>query len=117
MSGEEHVESADESGARRGPTAAGRGWRERRRKTRALLAVWPRAHFPAPPVYPLVPEDAAIEYPFLQSRIETAEQAIFPAPWVREGKFWPSVARIDNTYGDRNLVCTCPPMEDYGGEG
>jgi glycine dehydrogenase len=45
------------------------------------------------------------------------EQGAFPAPWVREGKFWPSVARIDNTYGDRNLVCTCPPMEDYGGEG
>jgi glycine dehydrogenase len=44
------------------------------------------------------------------------EQAAFPAPWVREGKFWPAVARIDNTYGDRNLVCTCPPMEDYGGE-
>jgi glycine dehydrogenase len=42
------------------------------------------------------------------------EQAAFPAPWVREGKFWPAVARIDNTYGDRNLVCTCPPMEEYG---
>ncbi len=42
------------------------------------------------------------------------EQAAFPAPWVREGKFWPVVARIDNTYGDRNLVCTCPPMEEYG---
>jgi glycine dehydrogenase len=42
------------------------------------------------------------------------EQAAFPAPWVRDSKFWPSVARIDNTYGDRNLVCTCPPMESYG---
>ncbi len=41
------------------------------------------------------------------------EQAAFPAPWVRAHKFWPWVARIDNTYGDRNLVCTCPPVESY----
>jgi glycine dehydrogenase len=39
------------------------------------------------------------------------EQAAFPAPWLREQKFWPAVARIDNTWGDRNLFCTCPPME------
>jgi glycine dehydrogenase len=39
------------------------------------------------------------------------EQAAFPAPWTREHKFWPSVARIDNVYGDRNLFCSCPPME------
>ena len=42
------------------------------------------------------------------------EQAAFPAPWVREHKFWPAVARIDNVYGDRNLVCLCPPVEAYG---
>ena len=41
------------------------------------------------------------------------EQAAFPAPWVREHKFWPPVARIDNAYGDRNLVCVCPPIEAY----
>jgi glycine dehydrogenase len=41
----------------------------------------------------------------------TREQAAFPAPWLRQHKFWPAVARIDNTYGDRNLFCTCPPME------
>jgi glycine dehydrogenase len=41
------------------------------------------------------------------------EQAAFPLPWVRDGKFWPAVARIDNPYGDRNLVCVCPPMEAY----
>ena len=41
------------------------------------------------------------------------EQAAFPAPWVREHKFWPVVARIDNVYGDRNLVCTCPPVDSY----
>lgn len=41
------------------------------------------------------------------------EQAAFPAPWVREHKFWPPVARIDNAYGDRHLVCVCPPIESY----
>jgi glycine dehydrogenase len=41
------------------------------------------------------------------------EKAAFPAPWTREHKFWPSVKRIDNGYGDRNLVCTCPPIEAY----
>jgi glycine dehydrogenase len=41
------------------------------------------------------------------------ERAAFPLPWVRDGKFWPSVARIDNVWGDRNLVCLCPPVEAY----
>ncbi|MBP7778984.1 MAG: aminomethyl-transferring glycine dehydrogenase [Acidobacteria bacterium] len=41
------------------------------------------------------------------------EQAAYPLPWVRTSKFWPSVGRVDNSYGDRNLVCTCPPMEAY----
>jgi glycine dehydrogenase len=41
------------------------------------------------------------------------EQAAFPAPWVRDYKFWPAVARIDDAYGDRHLVCTCPPMDAY----
>jgi glycine dehydrogenase len=41
------------------------------------------------------------------------EQAAYPADWLRENKFWPPVARIDNVYGDRNLVCICPPIEDY----
>jgi glycine dehydrogenase len=41
------------------------------------------------------------------------EQAAFPAPWLRNHKFWPAVGRIDNTYGDRNLVCSCPSMETY----
>jgi glycine dehydrogenase len=40
-------------------------------------------------------------------------QAAFPLPWVRANKFWPSVARIDNPYGDRNLMCVCPPIETY----
>jgi glycine dehydrogenase len=41
------------------------------------------------------------------------EQAAFPARWVRGHKFWPAVGRIDNVYGDRNLVCACPPLEAY----
>jgi glycine dehydrogenase len=41
------------------------------------------------------------------------EQAAFPAPWTREYKFWPAVARIDNVYGDRNLFCSCPPVEEF----
>jgi glycine dehydrogenase len=41
------------------------------------------------------------------------EQAIFPRDWVRDGKFFPAVGRIDNVYGDRNLVCLCPPVEEY----
>ncbi|MEN3369389.1 MAG: glycine dehydrogenase [Verrucomicrobiota bacterium] len=40
------------------------------------------------------------------------EQAAYPASWTREQKFWPAVARIDSVYGDRNLFCTCPPMEE-----
>ncbi|MEM6314042.1 MAG: glycine dehydrogenase (aminomethyl-transferring), partial [Planctomycetota bacterium] len=43
----------------------------------------------------------------------TREQAAYPVPFVRAGKFWPSVGRIDNVFGDRNVVCTCPPMSDY----
>jgi glycine dehydrogenase len=43
----------------------------------------------------------------------TREQAAFPAPWTRAHKFWPAVARVDNVYGDRNLVCSCPPVEAY----
>jgi glycine cleavage system P protein (glycine dehydrogenase) len=41
------------------------------------------------------------------------EQAAYPLPFVRAQKIWPPVSRIDNPYGDRNLICACPPMEDY----
>jgi glycine dehydrogenase len=43
----------------------------------------------------------------------TREQAVFPVPSLKKNKFWPSVGRIDNTYGDRNIFCVCPPMEEY----
>ncbi|HEX6369141.1 MAG TPA: aminomethyl-transferring glycine dehydrogenase, partial [Longimicrobium sp.] len=41
------------------------------------------------------------------------ERAAFPAAWVRERKFWPAVARVNNAAGDRNLVCSCPPVDMY----
>jgi glycine dehydrogenase len=51
---------------------------------------------------------AQTEWPHPYSR----EQAAFPAPWLRDYKFWPAVSRIDGVYGDRNLVCTCPPWNE-----
>jgi glycine dehydrogenase len=41
------------------------------------------------------------------------EKAAYPLKWVRENKFWPAVGRVDNAYGDRNLICACPPIEQY----
>jgi glycine dehydrogenase len=41
------------------------------------------------------------------------EQAAFPLPYVAANKYWPPVKRVDNVYGDRNLICTCAPLEDY----
>lgn len=43
----------------------------------------------------------------------TREQAVFPLAYVAERKFWPTINRVNNPYGDRNLVCTCEPMESY----
>ena len=40
-------------------------------------------------------------------------EACFPADWQKEHKYWPSVGRINNAFGDRNLVCTCPPLDEY----
>lgn len=44
------------------------------------------------------------------------EKAAYPLNWVRDNKFWPSVGRVDNAYGDRNLVCSCAPIESYMNE-
>ena len=41
------------------------------------------------------------------------ELAAYPAPWVKHHKFWPHVGRLNDVDGDRNLVCSCPPMEAY----
>ncbi len=43
----------------------------------------------------------------------TRSQAVYPTAWTRQNKFWPAVGRIDNAYGDRNLVCSCLPMDAY----
>jgi glycine dehydrogenase len=47
------------------------------------------------------------------SHAYSREQAAFPLPFVRATKFWPRVGRIDNPYGDRNLMCACPPVAEY----
>ena len=43
----------------------------------------------------------------------TREQALYPLAWVSENKYWPPVARVNNAFGDRNLVCSCLPLEAY----
>lgn len=43
----------------------------------------------------------------------TRQQAAFPLDYLRLNKFWPSVSRVNNAYGDRNLICTCEPVESY----
>lgn len=43
----------------------------------------------------------------------TREKAAFPLPWITNNKYWPTVGKIDSGYGDRNLVCSCAPIEDY----
>ena len=47
-------------------------------------------------------------------RSYSRDRAAFPTQHTRQGKFWPAVSRIDEAYGDRNLICTCPPLEAYG---
>ena len=47
------------------------------------------------------------------TRPYTREEAAFPLPWVQEHKFWPVVGRVNNAHGDRNLVCSCAPLESY----
>ncbi len=47
------------------------------------------------------------------TRPYSREEAAYPAPWTREHKFWPAVSRIDSVYGDRNLICSCPSMDEF----
>ena len=47
------------------------------------------------------------------NRNYSREEAAFPLPYVSQNKFWPSVARVNNTHGDRHLICTCEPVESY----
>jgi len=48
-----------------------------------------------------------------EGRDYTRQQGAFPLPWLREHKYWPPVARIDDAWGDRNLVCTCTPISEF----
>ena len=63
---------------------------------------------------PLVhaPHTAAVVMASEWSHAYSREVAAFPAAWTREHKYWPTVGRIDNGFGDRNLVCTCPSVEE-----
>ncbi len=63
----------------------------------------------------LAPHTAAEVTASEWGRPYSREEAAFPAaaPWLRVHKYWPPVARVDNAYGDRNLVCACPPTESY----
>lgn len=70
---------------------------------------WDRADNPLKNAPHTAQEAAATDWPHAYTR----EQAVYPLPAVRAAKFWPSVKRVDNAAGDRQLVCTCPPMEDW----
>ncbi len=59
------------------------------------------------------PHTAAVVINDLWDRPYSREKAAFPASWTRTQKFWPAVSRINNTHGDRNLICACPPLESY----
>lgn len=41
------------------------------------------------------------------------EEGWCPLPWVRKDKMWPTTGRVDNVFGDKNLVCSCPPLDSY----
>jgi glycine dehydrogenase len=43
----------------------------------------------------------------------TRQKAAYPLSWVKNNKFWPSVGRVNDTHGDRTLICACPPIESY----
>ena len=43
----------------------------------------------------------------------TREEAAYPAKFLKVNKFWPPVARVDNVYGDKNIFCTCPSMDEF----
>jgi glycine dehydrogenase len=62
------------------------------------------------------PHTAAVVMADEWDRPYTRKTAAYPAPWLREAKYWPPVARIDSAYGDRNVICACPPMEAYATE-
>ena len=59
------------------------------------------------------PHTAAVITADEWTRPYSRQKAAYPLSFVKEAKFWPSVSRVDNAYGDRNLVCSCLPLEEY----
>ena len=59
------------------------------------------------------PHTAAVVTADEWKRPYTRQKAAYPLPFVKEAKFWPAVSRVDNAYGDRNLMCSCLPIEEY----
>ncbi|MFZ5972106.1 MAG: aminomethyl-transferring glycine dehydrogenase [Bacteroidota bacterium] len=59
------------------------------------------------------PHTAAVITADAWTRPYSRQKAAYPLPYVKDAKFWPSVSRVDNAYGDRNLVCSCLPIEEY----
>ncbi len=72
--------------------------------------VWPVDDNPLANAPHTAEDLAAADWPHPYPR----DRAVFPVAALKEGKYWPPVARIDNVYGDRNIVCACPPPEAYG---
>jgi glycine dehydrogenase len=70
---------------------------------------WPRDDNPLVNAPHTMASLSVAEWPHPYSR----DTAAFPAPWLLPDKYWPTVARIDNTWGDRNLICTCAGMEQF----
>lgn len=66
---------------------------------------------PSPP--PLTPCPRSCSSADKWDRKYSREVGAFPAPWVKASKFWPTVGRVDNVFGDRNLQCTCEPTSSY----
>jgi glycine dehydrogenase len=59
------------------------------------------------------PHTAEVLMAEVWDRPYSRKKAAFPLPWVAENKFWPSVSRINDGYGDRNLICSCAAIESY----
>ena len=77
---------------------------------RVEAGAWPAGDNPLANAPHTAEDLAAADWPHPYPR----ELAVFPVSALRDGKYWPPVARIDNVYGDRNIVCACPPLEAYG---
>ena len=77
-----------------------------------MVAVENGSTDPANNVLKNAPHTAAVVCGDTWTRPYTRTQAAYPAPWLREHKFWPAVGRIDNVWGDRNLFCSCVPVEE-----